>query len=43
MSSPRRALLRHHGQCGKPHAYLEIIIEADIFHNTGLFYIKTCY
>ena len=41
MSSPRRALLHHHGQCGKSHAYLEIIIEADIFHNTGLFYSKT--
>ena len=42
-SSPHHALLHHHGQYGSSYTSLQNNTETDIFRNTGLFYIKTCY
>ena len=40
MSSPRRALLHHHGRCGSLRVSLQNNTETDILHNTGLFILR---
>ena len=40
MSSPRRALLHHHGRCGSLRVSLQNNTETDILHNTDLFCIN---